>query len=422
MSIFFIFTISVSSFHIQTPVTTQNFCFAFNPFQLERDAADVSANQNETKKEIQDRTIDSPILLAVIRGNILELEKLIEGGVDPNWKDPEGNSLLHSAALVRNMEMTNQLIKHGCNILSRNEKGDLPFHQAVLSGSEELVLFYLEKGLNIDERGSHGRTPLIMASASGRTNLVSILLKRGASLNLFDDEGYTALLSCANTRIFSNLIRNGADINQRTDQQPPILIRAIEDGNSLWFKECLRKGANLEIENRFGWNALMLCNAYGNLDFSKELQEKGISLNETEKNLPTFLGYYAAIGDEEAVIRLLDVNKIDIDTESLNGASPLVLAAKFNKTKMCELLISRGAFIEFQDNSGMNALMYAIQTSNLSLLNLLLELKVDLKTKAQNGKTVFYFATRQDVDKTILPTLLDHGLEPDVLRWVSCCK
>lgn len=64
-----------------------------------------------------------------------------------------------------------------------------------------------------------------------------------------------------------------------------------------------------------------------------------------------------AKGDIETVKKLISLGA-DVNAKS-NGMTPVMYAAKFNRTDILELLISKGAKLKLKSDKGMTALKYA---------------------------------------------------------------
>ncbi|MEW4924325.1 ankyrin repeat domain-containing protein [Algibacter sp. 2305UL17-15] len=64
-----------------------------------------------------------------------------------------------------------------------------------------------------------------------------------------------------------------------------------------------------------------------------------------------------AKGDIETVKKLIELGT-DVNQKS-NGLTPLMYAAKFNRTKILKLLIAKGAKLKVKSEKGMTALKYA---------------------------------------------------------------
>lgn len=75
------------------------------------------------------------------------------------------------------------------------------------------------------------------------------------------------------------------------------------------------------------------------------------------------------LGELEAVKNLLD-NGTNVNQKSC-GMTPLMYAARQNKSEIVDLLISRGAKLKLKSDKGMTALQYAEQSKATECYNLI---------------------------------------------------
>ncbi|MCF7568840.1 ankyrin repeat domain-containing protein [Sabulilitoribacter arenilitoris] len=78
-----------------------------------------------------------------------------------------------------------------------------------------------------------------------------------------------------------------------------------------------------------------------------------------------------AKGDMDTVKKLIDLG-VDVNKKS-NGMTPLMYAAKFNRTDILKLLISKGAKLKVKCNRGLTAVKYAKQSNAKEALAILEE-------------------------------------------------
>lgn len=67
------------------------------------------------------------------------------------------------------------------------------FLQACEDGSTNIVSKYIRKGLDVNVRNERGETGLMKASLNGEYDIIRLLLEAGADLNLTDSSGRNAL-------------------------------------------------------------------------------------------------------------------------------------------------------------------------------------------------------------------------------------
>src|SRR5271169_1057522 len=99
-------------------------------------------------------------------------------------------------------------------------------------------------------------------------------------------------------------------------------------------------------------------------------------------------------GNVSQLKSLLDKG-VDLDVKlCLNGMSPMMVAASFNRTGALKLLLERGAGINDVDKSGSTALMLAADKGNIESVSILLD----------RGA---YINARDNADRTVLVRVLD---------------
>jgi uncharacterized protein len=98
--------------------------------------------------------------------------------------------------------------------------------------------------------------------------------------------------------------------------------------------------------------------AFANVSFASDLNSFNETKNEViDWTLVTPLGVAISKGDVESVRKFIeygaDVNEVS------NGMSPLMIAARYNKTEIIKLLLSKGANLKQKDENGFTALKHA---------------------------------------------------------------
>lgn len=104
-------------------------------------------------------------------------------GIDLEAKAPNGNTALMMAAFRQNKPVVLDMIKRGAQV---NQKGWTALHYAAAAGSVEIASILLEHHAYIDAESPSGMTPLMMAAREGQEQVVELLLKEGADATLRD--------------------------------------------------------------------------------------------------------------------------------------------------------------------------------------------------------------------------------------------
>ena len=140
----------------------------------------------------------------------------------------------------------------------------------------------------------------------------------------------------------------------------------------------------------------VLFNAVKVSDYEKasEFLEKGkatANILDSEGLLPIS---YALKNDDETMYQILIKNGADINKNILDKSSNLIFYIKRERFKLLQNLIEDGVNLNFQDNTGMTALMHAIENVNLEAIKFLIQNKknLELEISDYSGKTIFDYA------------------------------
>ena len=113
-------------------------------------------------------------------------------------------------------------------------------HAAASGGNEDIILFLLGKGLLINSRTPEGWTPLYVAARDGQAEAAKLLIFKGARLNAQSNLGATALMMAvtqpfetekARLNLLEYMLRRGADVNLTDKYGHTALYYAQQQGN-----------------------------------------------------------------------------------------------------------------------------------------------------------------------------------------------
>ena len=102
--------------------------------------------------------------------------------------------------------------------------------------------------LSAAEEYGHGHTPLMRAALDGNTKRVKELIRQGADINQRDDNGRTALMfAVINTHYetLKVLLEYGADVNAKSNRGGTALMGAASAGDLRIVQALLGKGVDL---------------------------------------------------------------------------------------------------------------------------------------------------------------------------------
>ena len=329
---------------------------------------------------------DDRLVQAVRRGDIAAVGVLAKDRTLVNAPQADGATPLHWAAHRDDLAVTDLLLKSGASPDAANDLGVTPLSLACTNGSAAIVARLLEAGANPNANGSRV-PPLMTCAQTGNVNAVKALLAHNADANAKEPlRGQTALMWAAaqkHPEVVSALLARGADVRARSSFTRVIVNRAdpnsidhavvgpVSRGGStaLLFAarsgdvdsatRLLRAGANVDDLMADGTSALTVAAHSGHLDLVQLLLAEGANPNIISSG---YTALHAAVlrGNLE-MAKTLVARGANIDArlrhgtptlrgsrdyvlpDSLTGATPLWLAAKYLEVDIVRWLLDRGA-------------------------------------------------------------------------------
>ena len=185
----------------------------------------------------------APIHIAARARDVVELRRLLAGGVSPNAIDDSANTPLHylcrstysnNFAVDDRVACFKLLIDAGANLEAVDRNGYTPLHYAANFANVETVSLLVEAGANVNVAEANGWTALHFAAYRddrGDTDCVELLLAAGADINVRSVAGSTPLSNALvqdHRRMFALFLRAGAEIP--TNNTDPYIVRVRNAG------------------------------------------------------------------------------------------------------------------------------------------------------------------------------------------------
>ena len=171
--------------------------------RLRSDGALIAAVQDGDAKRIKQLIADgndihapstfrgyTALHLAVVKGELELVKRLLELGADPNQQADEARTVL-PLALVHgcNLQIVDLLLEAGAHLEAPDDNGFRPLHAAAEVGSVPGIRYLLTKDANLQAPTKRGLTPLHIACALGHLEAARELVSQGADPTAPSDLG-----------------------------------------------------------------------------------------------------------------------------------------------------------------------------------------------------------------------------------------
>jgi ankyrin repeat protein len=117
----------------------------------------------------------SVLIAYVARSRADIVAKLLERGVAVNLQDADGDTPLHIAAQVGNLEVLQLLLAKGANVNAKNNVGGTPLMWAAVYDHEAVTRALIDHGADVSAKDEDGVTAAEWAAKNKRASIVQLL-------------------------------------------------------------------------------------------------------------------------------------------------------------------------------------------------------------------------------------------------------
>ena len=337
-----------------------------------------------------------------------------------------------------------------------NAFGTTPLHEAARNGSAPVIAALLAAGANPNELGAGKTSALMIAARTGTPGAVKALLDAGAEVNHVDIRKQSALMWAAaenHVDVLTLLLESGADPARHTDAGFNALLLAARAGHSAAVQRLLAAGVDVNTvvsEARpgrraapKGSSALILAIDNGHYALADTLLQAGADPNDLRSGkaaLHWLVGVRKPdIGDgadlppegsgrmtsldlatsllahnADPNLRIKTAPKAGGSAINLEGATPLLLAAKTADLPYIALLVEHGADPLARNIDEVTPLMMAAglgtqaadeeagtEEEALALVDYLLARGADINAVSRDGETAMHGAAYKNFPKVV---------------------
>jgi hypothetical protein len=216
---------------------------------------------------------------AVERGDLRTVKAWLDDGLDPEYQGSHIGTGLMIAAWNGNIEMMTLFVNRGANPRRANRNGEQPVQLAAWNGHQAAVKWLLERGGVLNREGNNWGA-LHYAVFNGHTKLAS------------------------------ELIASGAEVNARSPNGSTPLMLAAREGREDLIKALLESGADPRSKNDWGDNALALAMRYDHYRAGKMIstpEEFEIAVKAPKESFGVASRSAAAPSEIEEILRQLRI-------------------------------------------------------------------------------------------------------------------
>ncbi|MBV9769789.1 MAG: ankyrin repeat domain-containing protein [Bryobacterales bacterium] len=405
---------------------------------LKQSPANVNASQSDGS---------TALLWAAYWNDLQTVQALIAAGADVNASNRDGVTPLSQACVNGNASMVEALLKAGANANAFQAEGQTVLMTAARAGNPDAVKLLLDHGAEVNAKESwRGQTALMWATAENHPAVVQMLVDHGADVNAvsavldfsgmkpkpgdvpmhFPRGGFTALLFAARggfTDCARILLDHGADLKIGDPDQTSALVLAIINGHFDTAAFLLDRKADPNAADTSGRAPLFAAIDMRDMYLSNRPAPKAEGKVEPLDIIKTLLALGA--NPNAPLTKMLPPRAVlDFpDVMMGEGATPFLRAAKSSDMPLMQLLLEKGADPKVVTKSGVTALMVAAGMGHqkpirggeqpIEAMKVCLEKGVDINAVNDKNETALHAAAGEGTDQ-IVQFLADHGAKLDI--------
>jgi len=376
-------------------------------------------------------------------GKAAEVKKRFSMGDSINQKNPQGQSLLHIAALRNDAEMVQLLLALKADPESRDTAGETPMAAATNAGCLDAVKALAGAGADIfaenavgstvfdlarkkspealgaiisaktvSQQDKNGKTALHRAVELADEGAVAIILKSGGVVSVRDNAGLTPLavaylnpIPSASARIAASLLLAGAEplrgnfsyfetatlkrnLSMRFEEGKTPLHIAAANGQTGFVDWLLEQKAAVNVKDSSSSTPLHEAVRNGHIDCTALLLKSGADPNQKDSSGNTPLHLVMPLASRSEIFSLLLGAKADPNQKDSYGETPLHIAARLGMSEdIIRALINAGGDTNERNKKGVTPLALAIERNQAAQASLFVKLGADIHAEDIDGNT-----------------------------------
>ena len=383
-----------------------------NPLQIiiEEDLSRILKHVPDLQMHLETKDVAgcTPLLTAVVNGQTLLANELLDCGADVKATGPIGVTALHYAARqVQNTDLVSRLIGAGAELLARTDLGRSPVDYAA-SNSNLACVELLLATLNPELRKVAVSQALCSAADEDCIPVIELLLSNGGDVRYADDVGWSPLHHAVHFQKLNavkSLLQADADPNFRSGRTCSPLEKAVWKGNMEVVAFLLSAGGDPMLTNE-GATLLHWSTMSKNRHVVNWALQIGIDVNQRTTGGRSALMWAAEETTDPLILKeLLSAGALVHFKSIKDEVTALDTAAITGSAECVKVLLDAGAHPESKSANGYTSLSWAAANGHSSVVQAILETGAAFDTPDADGKTPLNIAAHlghNDVVKRLL--------------------
>ncbi|XP_046543960.1 serine/threonine-protein phosphatase 6 regulatory ankyrin repeat subunit A-like [Haliotis rubra] len=358
-----------------------------------------------TDKDCQGKNGMTPVMCALLSGRMDVFNLLVSQNADTALTDDDNNSLLHLACLFDDIP---GILLTKIDADTQGNQGWTPLMKAAVNGAKHAFDQLDKAKADLHPKDDNNNNILHLACHGGHVSIVKHVLTM-YDINSRGNKGWTPVMYAAASGVkdvFDLLVSSGADLSLKDDYSNSVFQSACV-GRNLSIVECLLPKSEVNSSDYLGRTALMEAAESGHIRVFDFLGSQKNHLIQTDDFNNTVLHFACEGGNVDILQHLLTT--ADLNARGTNGWSPVMVAARFGKSDVFNLLVSKEVDLTLKDDHGNNMLHLACQGGSMSITEHLLPL-FDINSRGQDGRTPVIYAAVNGV-KCLFDLLVSGGAD-----------
>lgn len=390
-------------------------------------AADSGHKRAQSLLKAHPSPIDSRSLLQRILAHEAPLKAISSEGV--NEKDSSGRTPMMIAVEQEHEGWVEFLIASSADLNLQDLMGNTAIHYAIKGQSENLLKLLLQAGADPNVCTLEGAAPLHQSIGSNRPRFVKLLVDFGANLSLENSDGWSPamlarrsndqkILSIMNLKQISS--NNRLDRVSEIDDPATLLLEAARTGDSELVTRLLGEKVAIEHRSNSGYSPLALAVLYGHETTVELLLKQGAVFDGIFAEKQNLVHLAVRSANSKVLALILDaVSDRDLMIDALDASrqTPLMLSVVSACLQCVKKLLFSQASTGFQDTNGNSALILAIVNMQPEIAADILVYQSEIEQRDNSGRNALWWAVRMgDVDLALALAPVSAGVSADSER------